>query len=130
MPNVFVSSLVYLNFIGIRLLIKVACNNCKAMFPVFSLPGVEIEYWFEDILVTILDVKQCSCHLPEIIADKLLPLALLSPRSVKGSKPPRENFLENMGRVTKKRSIFSMSSSKVIAQREEVTGVAKTSSAS
>lgn len=66
-----------------------------------------------------------------MIADKLLALALLSPRSVKASKPPRENFLKNMGRVTKKRrSIFSMSNSKVTAQQEEVTGGAETSSAS
>lgn len=69
--------------------------------------------------------------MPEIIADKLLALAVLSPRSVKASRPPRENFLENMGRVTeKRRRIFSMTSSKVTAQQEEVTGGAKTSSAS
>lgn len=43
-----------------------------------------------------------------MIVDKLLALALLSPGSVKASKPPRENFLENMGIVTKKGEGYSV----------------------
>jgi len=56
-------------------------------------------------------------------ADKLLVLGLLSPRGVKASRPPKENFLENTGRVTKKRrSMFSMSSSNVIAAFLQLSG--------